>query len=386
MNTIKKGITILTLATLGHSMFAASMDERFGDVGRRLDRIYITTPNGTCGAYLASARPVLNSCNECCGSNWNVGAALLYWQGTTCGSDYAYGKPAPVTNFPIKGTIRDVHGDWNWGFKVNLGYNFNHDGWETNLLYTNFSSGGSDRIISGCNDSVLPILGAYSLASPNASVFLYCNEAKAQNELHFRTLSWDLARDFFVSDCLSLRPCTALAAAWITTRQSTRYTGGDPQGGMLGLGDDLVHIKENCMFKGLGPVMGLGINWHIGNGMSFFNAFTIGMVYGKFQINHSERYSGNVLSKVRIRNDCHKFCPMGKYELGFAKRCYFNDDQNHITVKLQFESQYFWRVHQVIRAIDVPIVDRQASPLVKYFRQGSDLSVMGLGFDIRVDF
>lgn len=386
MNTIKKGITMLALATLSHTIFAAGIDDRMGEVGKRIDRIYITTPNGTCGAYTASARPTLNSCGECCGSNWNIGASLLYWQGGTCGTDYAYGKQNPVLEFPSKGSVKDVHSKWNFGFKVSLGYNINHDGWESNLCYSDFSGTGSDKIASGCNDNVIPLLGAYNITTPaDGAVFFFCSEAKSQSEVHFRTLYWDLARDFFVSDCLSIRPFTALEAAWITTRQSTRYTGGDPIGTTFGIGDDLVHIKENCTFKGLGPVMGFGANWYIGRGVSLFNEFTIGMLYGKFQISHSERYSPNDLSRIKLKNDCHKFCPMAKYMLGLARKCYFNDDQNHLLVRIGFESQYWWRVNQVVRVIDVPSA-AEISPLVKYLRQGLDFSIMGLTVDVRLDF
>lgn len=383
MNTIKKGITMLALATLSHTIYAASIDERMGELERRINRMYITTPNGTCGAYTASARPTLNSCNQCCGSNWNLGFSLLYWQASTCGTDFAYGKQNPVVSFPVKGSVRDVHSKWNWGYKVSLGYNIDHDSWESNLCYTDFSGTGSNKIASGCNDNVVPLLGAYTLPSP-AGIFAFCSEAKSQTEMHFRTLLWDLARDFFVSDCLSIRPFTALEAAWITTRQSTRYTGGDPQAPVLGLGDDLVHVKENCTFKGLGPVMGLGANWYIGRGVSIYNEFTIGMLYGKLQLSHSERYSANGLSTLKLKNDCHKFCPMAKYMLGLARKCYFRDDQNHLLVRLGFESQYWWRVNQVMRVTDIP--NENAVALVKYLRQGLDLSVMGVTFDIRLDF
>lgn len=384
MNTIKKGIAMLALVTLSHVTYAAGTE--MGDVIKKIDRIYITTPNGTCGAYTASARPTLNSCNECCGSNWNAGASLLYWQGGTCGTDYAYEKQKPVLEFPVKGRVKDVHCKWNLGFKLALGYNINHDGWESNLYYTCFSDTGSNKTTSGCNDNVIPLLGSSNITTVSESaLFFFCSEAKAQNELHFRTLFWDLARDFFVSECLAIRPFTALEAAWITTRQSTRYTGGEPIKTTFGLEDDLVHIKENCSYSGLGPVMGFGTNWYIGRGVSLFNEVSIGMLYGKFQITHSERYSLNDSSKIKLKNDCRKFCPMAKYMLGLIRKCYFNDDQNHLSIKLGFESQYWWRVNQVIRVVDIP-AEEVNFPLIKYLRQGLDFNIMGLTVDVRLDF
>lgn len=202
---------------------------------------------------------------------------------------------------------------------------------------------GSDKIEAGCNDSIMPMVGITTIPNPNLFIFLFCTEAKSQTRLRFHTLSWDIARDFFISDCLSIRPLTALEAAWITTRQSTRYTGATPilkDGVILGLGNDSVSVKENCSFNGLGPIMGLGANWYLGRGLSVLKEFMIGTLYGKFHITHSEKYSANILSKIKLKNNYHKFCPMAKYTLGLAQKCYFNDDENHVTIKLAFESQY----------------------------------------------
>ncbi len=401
MDHIKKYVTIGIVCVLSHIAFANTSIQ---ELQQKLDRTYITTPNGTCGAYTASARPILNSCNQCCGSNWNLGASLLYWQGKTCGTEYAYRRQNTIINdpeneadlingifsFPIKGDISNVASKWNSGFQIALGYNIEHDGWETNLCHTRFSNIGSDKIISGCNDNIFPTIGLYTIASPDTNIFIFCTEAKSQTRLHFHTLIWDIARDFFISDCLSIRPFTALEAGWITTRQITRYTGGIPigeKGVLLGLNDDLVVIKENCAFKGLGPVMGLGVNWYIGRGLSIFNEFTIGALYGKFQLSHSERYSANDLSRVNLKTNYHKFSPMAKYMLGLAKKCYFNDDQNHLTIKLAFESQYWWRVNQVIRMTERFVIDKEIIlPLIKSSNQAFDLSIIGVTFNIRLDF
>lgn len=406
MNISKKNVMLfIVICTLPHISFA---DSRIEDLEQKIDRTYITTPNGTCGAYTASARPTLNSCNECCGSNWNIGASLLYWQGKTCGTEYAYRKqqanleidfePQDVPlSLPTKGDIYTVDSQWNWGFKVALGYNINHDGWESNLSYTNFMGRGSDKAKTGCNDSIIPVCATYSITSTINSAFLFCTEAKSHTELYFRTLFWDIARDFFVSDCLSIRPFTALQAAWITTRQNTHYTGGTPVANrMLGLNNDFVRVKENCRFSGLGPVMGFSANWHMGRGISLFNEFTIGMLYGKFHISHSEKYSANTLSKINLRSAYHKFCPVAKYNLGLCQKCYLNDDQNHVAIRIGFESQYWLRVNQVIRILQDQTVVRviqdetalipTGTSIIKPSYQGLDLSIIGLTIDVRLDF
>lgn len=98
---------------------------------QRIDCTYITTPNGTCGAYTASACLTLNSCDECCGSNSNIGASILYWQGKTCVTEYAYGRQKTNIeiyyepqnhpfSLPSKGNMHNVDCICNWGFKVAL--------------------------------------------------------------------------------------------------------------------------------------------------------------------------------------------------------------------------------------------------------------------------
>lgn len=122
----KNAILWILICILPHISFA---DCRINDLQEKIEPTYITTPNGTCGAYTASARPTLNSCNECCESNWNIGASLLYWQGKTCANKYAYGKQhtnleieyelqdVPLS-LPTKGNLYNVDSQWNYGFKV----------------------------------------------------------------------------------------------------------------------------------------------------------------------------------------------------------------------------------------------------------------------------
>lgn len=121
--------------------------------------------------------------------------------------------------------------------------------------------------------------------------------------------------------------------------------------------------------------------------MSVLNKFTIGTLYGKFQIQHSEKYSANELSKLKLRNNYHKFSPMTKYMFGLAQKCYFNDDQNHLMIKLAFESQYWWRVNQIIHMTDVFILDSSfVNVLTKPLHQAFDLGIIGVTFNIRLDF
>ena len=73
--------------------------------------------------------------------------------------------------------------------------------------------------------------------------------------------------------------------------------------------------------------------------------------------------------------------------LGLAQKRYFNDDQNYLTVRLGFESQYWWRVNRIIRILsDLAGTVFEGISLIKPFYQRLDLSIIGATFDIRSDF
>lgn len=130
--------------------------------------------------------------------------------------------------------------------------------------------------------------------------------------------------------------------------------------------------------------MGLSANWHLGRGISLFNEFTM----GKFQISHREKYSGDNASRISLKSGYQKFCPLARYNFGLAQKCYLNDDQNYLTVKVGFESQYWWRVNQIIRITQdvTAAINEKGISVIKPSHQGFNLSIIGVTIDFRLDF
>lgn len=389
MVTIKKYVAIFVMS-LPCISFA-----NIQELGRKLDNTYITTPNGTCGAYTALARPIINSCNECCGSNWFAGASLLYWNAVSCENNYAYRRTPPAVGPSVRGIGHDVHFDWNFGYRVLLGYNLAHDGWETGFIYTNFSVTGHDKAaISGCDPTnisiaegaIVPSVGSPSVVGDGeGGTFGYALQACSKKKLIFRTLKWDLARDFFVSDCLSIRPCTALLSVWCDTKQSTRYSGGDPitQGDatVLGLGENAISIRSISRFRGIGPSFGVGLSWYMGCSMHLFTDLSTAILCGKFKVSERTKYNGSepTPSGSSLKSSFRKFCSMKQAQVGLARKWYCNDDQNHVMTKLYFEVQQWQKLSYAFNW-------STGSSFQRVQRMGNDVGVMGIGFDLRVDF
>ncbi|GAB4186772.1 MAG: hypothetical protein Tsb0015_04810 [Simkaniaceae bacterium] len=389
----------MALFTLFSNLSAVSYEERFAEIERKLDQVYITTPNGTCGANTAIGRPVLNSCDACCGSGWFVELSAIYWHAKVGGSDYAYTDQDPAGDFPIKGRMKDMDFHWDWGVKAGLGYNFEHDGWDLYLHYTFLDTNGDDKTFAGLNDIVIPLRGAAILTTQTQTggllqigtqgTFNFCTHAKSQYDFDFHSLDLELGRNFFVSKNLSLRPHMGLKAAWIDLEQITRYYGGDATldlngDPILGLDGNTVHVKDKNNFRGFGPRTGLNTEWYLGRGFSLFGETSLAMVFGLFDAEHKERYSLDVENqRIRLEINRHGFTPTVQFHLGIAYKTYFNDDRNHLTLRLGYDSQYWWRINQTTYVSDTIST---VNPAVRYARYSEDASLMGITFDARIDF
>ncbi|GAB4186792.1 MAG: hypothetical protein Tsb0015_04850 [Simkaniaceae bacterium] len=374
---------LLSAVSFSSAFAQDDMDSRIAELERQMEQVRVVTPNGTCGANTALARPVLDEECGCCGSNFFVELSAIYWHPKVGGTEFAYTDQDPTGTFPIKGDVKDMDFSWEWGLKAGIGYNFVHDGWDVFLHYTWLDGHGSESTSAGLNDTVIPLRAAASITQPQGT-FIFCQTAKSQFDFAFNALDLELGRHFFVSEYLSLRPFAGLKAAWIDLEQKTRYFGGDPNNTLLGLGVNTVHVKDTSDFWGIGPRIGIGTKWHLCKGFSIFGDFSGALVYGSFDVDHKERYSALAdVNRIKLSDKNHAFSPTFQYQIGIGYDTYVNCDRNHISIRLSFDSQYWWRANQMLKVDDVISNDNAA---VRYERISEDVSLHGVTLDLRVDF
>ncbi|GAB4186797.1 MAG: hypothetical protein Tsb0015_04860 [Simkaniaceae bacterium] len=375
----------IALAGSASAFAAADMDSRVTELERQMSQVRIVTPNGTCGANTALANPILDECGECC-SSWFVEGSVLLWHPKVGGTEFAYTDQDPQARLKIKGKTKDMDFDWDWGFKIAVGYLSERDGWEVLLRYTWFDSHGSQRTSAGRSDSIVPLRGTPTLTFQTLNGdFIYCTKAKSQFDYTLNAIDLELARHYYVSETLSLRPFIGLKAAWLDLQQITRYSGGILSGSeSTGLGQNSVHIKDDNEFWGLGPRIGGSSNWHLGQGYSIFGSFASSMLYSRFEVDHRERFSVNKnINRTHLDADRHAFVPVVEFMLGAQYDRYINNDRNHLRIRLSFESQYWWRTNQ---AIKVDFITSTSNNAVRYDRYSEDSSMHGVTLDFRIDF
>lgn len=343
--------------------------DRLVELEKQMEQVRIITPNETCGANTALARPILDPECGCCGTNLFISASALCWHPKVAGTEFAYGVTNCDTNVivPMNGCLKSIDFRWNWGFKIGLGYNIIHDGWGVFLEYTWFTSHGSQS--SGSNNSVvalkgLPFLGTSDTGSTD---FLVTTRAQSSFGIGLNTLQLDFGRAFYLSEYLAFHPKLGLRAAWVGLRQNTRY--GLAPGNFL-------TVRDCSRFSGIGPDFGIGSQWHFCNSFYIYGDVYGSLMYGLFNAHHKERACSNV---VRICQTRHAFVPLIDTRLGLGYSSYCGCDGNmHIMLQLGFDAQYIWRINQMLEVKD--------SSALRFGRISEDLSLHGISFNIRIDF
>ena len=376
----KISISITTLMASSTAFAGMDIDSRVTQLENQMQQVRTETAMGTYGAQTATARAEVD------GYGWFFTTDILYWRARVGGTEFAYTNNTQTTKVPLKGTIKNIDFDWNWGLRVGAGYNFDHDGWDFRLGYTLFHNSGNSSANAGLHGIVIPLKGSERITvlldQVPQNVFVFSKSAKAQYDFNYEGIDVNIGRAYYMSSKVSHRPHWGLKTTWIDQEQIVRYTGGDQiaeDGEMLGLGDDTVQVKEDCNFWGLGPRLGIDSKWYLGYGISAFGDIAGALVFGQFDLGYQELYTRKLPeTSIKLNGHRHAFSPNMQMRLGLRYDAYLHDNKQHIGVGVGFEANYWWRQNQML------IMSESFS--VKSTKISEDVSMHGLTVDFKWDF
>ena len=256
------------------------------------------------------------------GSDVFITAAALYWKPNETGLSYAIQENGPNHNFADCGKVLESRGKYHWGFKVGLGYNMPHDGWDLYLNWTHFRANNKHfDCCEECEDDCdeCDDCGNCNQCEPRTnSCSNECGECNECNEcerepcpnimfpvtvdfaadtipagawncdafsrwkLHIDMLDLDLGRNFFVSKYLSMRPFAGLRGVWIRQEQENVYLGMQAAPkfligpaptenthaapGSFNTPDVTYFVENEEKYKAIGPRAGMDTLWSFGGG------------------------------------------------------------------------------------------------------------------------
>lgn len=304
--------------------------------------------------------PVAPAVNN--GADLYITADFIYWKEYQNGLEFAEsglagGTLASGTTLP-RGTVSAPRGAWEPGFKVGLGLEFEHDGWDLFAQYTwlapQTGNGNKTNATDPVGTSTLfPLLGAYKGHSATSSTPAPLNDASATWKMHYNVLDLELGRNFFVSRYMTLRPHFGLKAAWMTQRFNVSQ---DFNGLMSTLfrSEQINHKQKNW---GLGIRAGLDPVWHFARSWGLYGEFAFSALYSYFKGKGTDTLwtgygeTGTASVYENAARNFHGVTPVLELGLGLEYMGWFYDEAYMLEVKAGWEEQVWFQTNQLVNGL-----------------------------------
>ncbi len=322
-------------------LFAGKMEKRVDILEHKMGEIGTKKTDDEYGAQLASATF----------KRGLVGVELfwgpLYWHTKLGGTEYVY-SPASG-NEKMEGQSFD----WDFGYRLGAGVFLPVVKWKVLGTYTHF----------GTHDT-----GGYGVIPPSlfvnlrGSFFVSSQNVKSSYDINYDAISLELKRSSFLSSLLGLGSSLGVKRAWIDQKQRVTYRTFQ---------EELIRVKDHCRFRGIGPLLGMNINWHLFSGFSFFGDVKGALLYGGVEVKHTE-------IPIEIKGDAHLFSPNLLFTFGLNKDCFMGGAQ--VFISLAYEADYYWRQNQIVTMEDA------SRERLRVARQAEDLIFYGVTGRLGVEF
>lgn len=307
-----------------------------------------------------------------------ITADFLYWTVRMDGLSYVVTGFGNNGNDVSKGKTQYPDWDWNPGFKVGLGLNLPHDGWDIGAEYNWFHSTAINST-QNTGNGMLPswnIANILTLMNSNNGV----TAARTDWDITLNTIDLSLGRNYFISSFLTLRPFIGFTGSWVYQNYSTSYH--------LSEASLVTNVKmrNNQNFWGIGLLTGLNSAWHLNQTWSFYGDCALAALWSQFQVHRKDTRndsanSGGVtnpplnttITTFDSADNFHTIKATLEFGVGLRGEWWFSEDRYHFLVQAGWEEHLWINYNQLIQTS------------VAQAHSG-DLIMQGLTFKLRFDF
>jgi hypothetical protein len=384
----------------------AADDAQVRNLENRVNALEQQRKNGNGGMINPPARPVVTD-----GADVFISGEFLWMK--ACQDDMVYAvcldhAPAtPTANLINSGKTERWRGKWGPGFRIGLGYNTPHDGWDLDLKWMRYYSTHSkdnhtERGDCGCDCAPCPVCPGFfnpvffpkDYRESATGVFPYVTEITSNRwKLRINELTLQLGREFFVSKWMTIRPYAGIKAAWVRQRARVTYSGGpyvtplNAAGIVLGLGGaDALRISNKNNWWGVGLQGGLDGQWGLGYGLSIYSRANLAILWGRHRVHQTHNLENTAVSlddctPTQMQKWKNKFCsfkPIAEVALGLRYDTTFSDNAWGFGIWAGWEHHYYWSQNKMFK-----FVGRNYDILDEY---DGDLGLGGLDIGLSFDF
>jgi hypothetical protein len=296
-----------------------------------------------------------------------VNAEMLFWQ-SNLGSS-SYGTTSNSTTTISDGRVKNLHFDWEFGFRLGLGYKLPHDKWDLLVNYT-YMHGNAHGHAGGSGDVVFPNW-ATNFGTPTITPF-YADTASAHWRMNLNMGDVELGRTCWAGKWLTIRPFVGIRGLVINQNFHVNYMGGTVAPG------DTDQVRTDNDFWGVGLRMGANTLWGLGAGISIYGNGSFSLLSGEFDVNEYERHQATDLTLMNVSRDIDSVVVTADLALGLQWDYMFSKDRYHFGLKFGWEFDMFFDQNQLFNFI--------GSNPGAFQTFSDDLSFQGITLGMRFDF
>ncbi len=244
-----------------------------------------------------------------CGYDITIEASYLLWQPFEKGLAIAQGSvPLPGSSsasnilLPQGNKIRPDF-KLSSGFKVGVGFEFDYDGWRTDLVYTWFQSNASAAFYPSLNAENLTLWeGNFNVISygqyDNLALFPnISNQGNSNWKLHFNVVDWLIHRNFFLNKTLVFDLFFGFKASYLTQNYFIHYIQKGISSTLIlppateiiiGIAQEDYRIFNKIKYGGVGPKIGFNGVFQLSKSCGLIFDLALSSLYGKFNVQRED--------------------------------------------------------------------------------------------------
>ena len=305
-----------------------------------------------------------------CMSGFSIGAEFLWWRAQMDNLDYALESADTIVLVPTSGSttrakVQEPNFEFDPGVRVSVGYDFGRRNWDVFLRWTYHYTDVTDT--TGSANPPLAVFPTKNFSQDAGRITISaCNTGKAKWQTRLNVLDFEMGYDDFLSDRFSLRPFFGVKAAWLDMNYAISYTNVVSQG----FPERNVGISAKTDFWGVGPMVGIHGNLHIGWGFSLYAQTSAALIYGEYDSDFKQDSSLDIKT-IQKQNNYTRQRAVGTIGMGAEWAWCFSGDYL-LAFNLGWEGQYFWNQYEMLFNIDTSF--------------HGDLTYTGLNAGMRFDF
>jgi|GEM_PF-801025 len=212
--------------------------------------------------------------NPCCKGGY-LESEFIYWRTIQDNSDYALSGQTldPLESNGMVGDLKNTRFDWDLGFRIKLGYQFDVDPWGIEGGFTYFRNRGSSKTFGNSEVGLTNLVGTFSQEFPFGFSDVATTVASSNIGLTAQLFDLLVFKKLVLENSLIVKLFSGFSAGSLSEDWNIVYRSPAIA----------TKVINDWDFNGYGLKGGVETDWHIGRGLSISSLFALSTLVGTYE-------------------------------------------------------------------------------------------------------